>query len=77
MSITNSSAGSPGYYYFYYNIEVEVPCENLTTEINEFYSNRKLIKIVDVMGRITNSKEKSPLFYIYDNGEVEKILIID
>ena len=77
MSITNSSAGSTGYYYFYYNIEVEVPCESLTTEINEFYSNRKLIKIVDVLGRITNFKEKIPLFYIYDNGEVEKNIIFE
>jgi hypothetical protein len=77
MRITNSSAGSPGYYYFYYNIEVEVPCENITTEINEFYSNRKLIKIVDVLGRITSSKAKMPLFYIYENGEVEKKLIIE
>ena len=77
MSITNSSAGSAGYYYFYYNIEVEVPCEYITTEINEFYSNRKLIKIVDVFGRITNSKAKTPLFYIYNNGEVEKKVIID
>ena len=77
MSITNSSANSPGYYYFYYNIEVEVPCENLTTEINEFYSNRKLIKIVDVLGRITNLKENTTLFYIYDNGEVEKKIVIE
>ena len=26
LSITESSAGVPGYYYFYYNIEVEIPC---------------------------------------------------
>ena len=77
MSITNSSAGSYGYYYFYYNIEVEVPCENISTEINEFYSKRKLIKIVDVLGRITDSKVIMPLFYIYDNGEVEKKIIIE
>ena len=77
MSITNSSAGSAGYYYFYYNIEVEVPCENITTEINEFYLNRKLIKIVDVLGRVTSSKAKMPLFYIYDDGTVEKKIIIE
>jgi len=77
MSITNSSAGSPGYYYFYYNIEVEVPCENIATEINEFYSTNKLIKIVDVFGRISNSKVQTPLFYIYENGIVEKKIIIE
>jgi len=75
MSITNSSAGSAGYYYFYYNIEVEVPCESITTEINEFYSNRKLIKMVDVLGRKANKNTNSPIFYIYDDGSVEKHII--
>ena len=76
MSITNSSANSPGYYYFYYNLEVEVPCENITTEINEFYSNRKLIKMVDVLGRKANKNTNSPIFYIYEDGSVEKHIII-
>ena len=77
MSITNSSAGSPGYYYFYYNIEVEVPCENMTTEINEFSSDKKLIKMVDVLGRKVNKKTNSPIFYIYENGSVEKHIIFE
>jgi hypothetical protein len=77
MSITNSSAGSPGYYYFYYNIEIEVPCENVSTEINEFYSNKKLIKIVDILGRKVIESNNSLLFYIYENGSVEKHLIIE
>jgi len=77
MSITNSSAGSPGYYYFYYNLEVEVPCENTTTEIVEFYSNKTLTKIVDVLGRSVNATAKTPLFYIYDDGTVEKRIIIE
>ena len=77
MSITNSSAGSAGYYYFYYNIEVEVPCENLTTAINEFSLNKKLIKIVDILGRNVTKIQNSALFYIYDDGSVEKHLIIE
>ena len=77
MSITNSSAGSPGYYYFYYNIEIEVPCENVSTEINEFYTNKKLIKIVDILGRKVIESNNSLLFYIYENGSVEKHLIIE
>ena len=32
MSITGNSANEPGYYYFYYNIEVEVPCNNISTK---------------------------------------------
>ena len=77
MSITNTSAGSPGYYYFYYNIEVEVPCENITTTINEFNLNNKLTKIVDVLGRDVDATAKTPLFYIYDDGTVEKKIIIE
>ena len=77
MSITNTSAGSPGYYYFYYNIEVEVPCESVTTTINEFNSNKKLTKIVDVLGRDVGATAKTPLFYIYDDGTVEKRIIIE
>jgi choice-of-anchor B domain-containing protein len=77
MSITNTSAGSPGYYYFYYNIEVEVPCETITTTINEFNSNKKLTKIVDVLGRDVGATAKTPLFYIYDDGTVEKRIIIE
>ena len=33
MSITGNSAGEPGYYYFYYNIEVEALCENISTNV--------------------------------------------
>jgi hypothetical protein len=36
ISITNSSAGLtgfPGYYYFYYNIEVEVVCESINNTV--------------------------------------------
>ena len=77
MSITNSSAGSAGYYYFYYNIEVEVPCEGVTTEINEFYTNKKLVKIVDILGRKAIESSNSLLFYIYEDGSVEKHLIIE
>ena len=77
MSITNSSAGSAGYYYFYYNIEVEVPCEGVTTEINEFDTNKKLVNIVDVLGRKAKKSNNSLLFYIYEDGSVEKHLIIE
>ena len=36
----------------------------------------KLIKVVDVLGRKANIQSKSPLFYIYKNGTVEKKFII-
>ena len=41
-------------------------------------NNRKLIKIVDILGRTSTEKQtNTPLFYIYDNGSVEKKIIIE
>ena len=41
-------------------------------------NNRKLIKIVDVLGRTNTERQKNTqLFYIYDNGSVEKKMIIE
>ena len=50
------------------------PNPSAITEIN---SNRKLIKIVDVLGRTTKETKKQTLFYIYDNGSVEKVFSIE
>ena len=78
MNITGSSAsGSPGYYYFYYNIEVEVPCVNTTTNVTEIPFNKNLVKIVDILGREVNYSKNIILFYIYDDGTVEKKIIIE
>ena len=40
-------------------------------------SNRKLISIVDVLGRESNGTRNEPLFYIYDDGTVEKQIIVE
>jgi hypothetical protein len=41
-------------------------------------NKKKLIKIVDVLGRTSTEKQtNTPLFYIYDNGSVEKKIIIE
>ena len=42
--------------------------------INE---NRKLLKIVDVLGREIQSRNNTPLFYIYDDGTAEKRITIE
>ncbi|HIG33006.1 MAG TPA: hypothetical protein EYQ09_06200 [Flavobacteriales bacterium] len=39
--------------------------------------DRKLISTVDVLGRETKGTKNEPLFYIYDDGTVEKKLIIE
>ena len=48
------------------------------TAIDEFNStNRALLKVVDVLGRKTNQKPNTPLFYIYDDGTVEQRIVIE
>jgi len=39
--------------------------------------NRKLLKIVDVLGRNTLHKKNTLLFYLYDNGTVERRIVVD
>ena len=72
MSITGSSASQPGYYYFYYNIQIDVPCEYIFTNLDELVNNKKLLKIVDVLGRESIPRSNNTYFYIYEDGTVDK-----
>ena len=62
-----------------YDINGLISCE--TTSINEsngqidnnlFPNNKQLIKIVDLLGRDSEGLINQPLFYIYDDGTVDK-----
>ena len=44
--------------------------------VNEDNLNKELIKIVDVLGRETPFKPNTPLLYIYNDGTVERKVII-
>jgi len=46
------------------------------TSVMEHYSKKELVKIVDLLGRETNRKNQL-LIYIYDDGTVEKKVILD
>ena len=48
---------------------VQIWCN--TTTIKETYINKKLMKVIDLLGR-RNKQANQPLFYIYDDGVVEK-----
>ena len=39
--------------------------------------NRKLLRIVDVLGRNTPYKKNTTLFYLYDDGKIEKKIIVE
>ena len=44
-------------------------------EIN--YKNRELVKVIDLLGKETEGVKNQPLFYIYDDGTVEKKMILE
>ena len=50
-------------------------CSSLN--ISENHSFRELIKVTDLLGRETKGKKNEPLFYIYDDGTVEKRIVIE
>ena len=45
--------------------------ENISSKDNH------LLKITDILGRETPYKKNTPLFYIYDDGTVEKIITLE
>ncbi len=47
-----------------------------TTAINEIAKSRNVIKITDLLGREA-SQTNQPLFYIYDDGTVERKIVIE
>ena len=51
------------------------PIISSISNINE--NKSKLVKIIDVLGKESTSRRNIPLFYIYDNGTVEKKIIIE
>jgi len=46
-------------------------------ELNDTESKKKILKITDLLGRETKGKKNEPLFYIYDDGTVEKRIVIE
>jgi hypothetical protein len=45
--------------------------------VEEHSINKELLKITDLLGREIKGKTNEPLFYIYDDGTVEKKIIIE
>ena len=87
-SLTEFNVNYPLYIYFTYsNLTGQNPggyiCElfyNTQTDILNTSSNLKktLIKKIDILGRESKLLQKNqPLFYIYDDGTVEKRIIIE
>jgi len=48
-----------------------------TTAIKDHSTNKELLKVTDLLGRETKGTKNEPLFYIYDDGTVDKKIIIE
>ena len=60
-----------------FDINGLIDCNNTSNqEINNSY-NKKISSITDMLGRDTKILKNIPLFYIYDDGTVEKKIIIE
>ena len=58
-------------YKFYLN-------SSSTTDLGEYtISAKKILKVTDVLGRETKGTKNELLFYIYDDGTVEKRIIVE
>ena len=49
----------------------------IPTSIQEYTNNIKILKVTDLFGRENSGDKNKPLFYIYDDGTVEKKIIIE
>ena len=52
---------------------------NLTSDFNipTPSSNRKLEKVVDILGRETKPQTNTPFIEVYDDGSIEKKIVTD
>jgi len=58
-------------------VGLKLATSNTTSVFEETKIQKKLIRIVDVLGRETQYKKNTLLFFLYEDGRVEKILIIN
>ena len=52
--------------------------QNILNKIVNFINienKPNLVKIIDLLGRDSYPQKNIPLFYIYDNGEVSKVIL--
>ena len=52
-------------------------CEDPTAILDLTNNQKSLLKITNVLGKETSYRKNSPLIYIYDDGTVEKRIVID
>jgi OOP family OmpA-OmpF porin len=68
---------TPANFSYLYIDDVSVTEYACHTAITEQTTPKQLLRIIDVLGRKTKPQTNVPLFYIYDNGTVEKRIVIE
>ena len=58
---------------------IQTICTSVCTvsAVEEQTTNKKLLKVTDLLGREAKGGKNEVLFYIYDDGTVEKKIIIE
>ena len=54
---------------------VRIVTNQTNTDFINIENKPNLVKIVDILGRNSYPQKNIPLFYIYDNGEVRKVIL--
>jgi len=65
------------WYILYYNDNAYFSENCYVVGVGEFHKDKELLRITDLLGRETKGKWNEPLFYIYDDGTVEKRITIE
>lgn len=51
-----------------------LPCNNIT-DVSEIEREKKLVKVFDILGRTTQVKHNTTLFFLYSDGSVDKRIV--
>jgi hypothetical protein len=73
----NGNCQDPGTGNGQYSLLADCQTACNMTGINDNNSMKKVEKIIDFLGQETSFKKHTPLFYFYDDGTVEKRIVIE
>jgi Leucine-rich repeat (LRR) protein len=78
INVDNVAWSTSNWLVSYYQIDSQhyFSANCLPSAIEEYTTNKELLKVTDLLGRETKQTNQ-PLFYIYDDGKVEKRIIIE
>jgi hypothetical protein len=81
VQVNDVAYANANFTYFDNGVYFDLNCPPVGLEeeviAEEILKDRKLVRIVDVLGRNVNPQKKTLMLYIYDDGSVEKKVIID